>query len=122
MSWKVRFTHEYKSEFSGGDTNLTHEINGHQQIGEVIEHFKHFLLGMGYHPNNVNEYLEQEEENLYLHQKLTVAKDIIAEALEVMEELNKSLNENVDMTEGSYLRELTKSLFHRLKQWEMSDD
>ena len=52
---------EFKYVYTDTQGNILTEISHKTQepcLNEVLQEFRQFLLGIGYHPDSVNEYIE----------------------------------------------------------------
>jgi len=62
---KYRFTHIYKSELYGSATRptdrVTLEFSDAEQLDEVLEKMRVFLLAVGFSPKGTLEFVEDED-------------------------------------------------------------
>jgi hypothetical protein len=82
-----KFVFKYESEYSG---NIQMEFDGDQNIDDVMEKFKRFLLACGFNHSLVEEYKDMDEDNTILRDRIVSA--IEALDLNSVEDAKKYLN------------------------------
>ena len=83
-----KFVFKYESEYSG---NIQMEFDGDQNIDDVMEKFKRFLLACGFHHSIVDEYKNMDEDNTILIDRIKSAIESLD--LNSVEDAKKYLND-----------------------------
>lgn len=83
-----KFVFNYESDYSG---KIQMEFSGDQNLDDVMDKFKRFLLACGFHHSIVDEYKNMDEDNTILIDRIKSAIESLD--LNSVEDAKKYLND-----------------------------
>lgn len=42
------------------DSTISYVVDGEENLNDIMQHFRRFLMAAGYHPDSISDYIEAE--------------------------------------------------------------